>query len=224
MPACAPTGVTPNPTPPPRMPVSPLPNLRRSLSGLLRLALSLGVLALVLLAPSQALAKARGYGCRRAAGTHIKRRGHSCATSRRSAQANRARHAAGHHGARPAGKSPGREPKRPRSSLPPVTWAAVAAGCEDGSAPVQVEAEVYECADGSEPSCEDGSQLTASANGATLLCAADPSASEGSDEVECQGILTLPEGAEGSSSPSDDATPFCSSASEGPEPGGEADE
>src|SRR5207244_7601602 len=60
--ACTPTGVTPNPTPPPRMPVSPLPNLRRSLSGLLRLALSLGVLALVLLAPSQPLATARGPG------------------------------------------------------------------------------------------------------------------------------------------------------------------
>jgi hypothetical protein len=90
-----------------------------------------------------------------------------------------------------------------------------AASCEDGSEPVQVEPEVFECGDGSEPGCDDGSELTISSDGSKLVCTAVTGAGDGSVETECFSSTTPGEDGE-DPSPAEDAPAACT-APEAPE-------
>ncbi|HEV3283654.1 MAG TPA: hypothetical protein VG010_05585, partial [Solirubrobacteraceae bacterium] len=117
------------------------------------LALALALQAMLLAPP--ALGHARAASCHRA--THLKRSRHACGARPR----GRSRTA---HGAPAAGQH--------GSTLPPTTpahthavtgssgasgRARVAAGCEDGSQATQTRQGSLSCADGSEPTCADGS-------------------------------------------------------------------
>jgi hypothetical protein len=70
-----------------------------------------------------------------------------------------------------------------------VTAREPAASCEDASAPLQVGDETFECQDGSEPSCADGSSYTISADGSTLLCGASLPIDSGA-EAQCETAFT----------------------------------
>ncbi len=151
----------------------------RQLAPVAMLLVVVGVLAAMLLGPSQTLAQTRKPGCTTSSaqtrGRHASRQctRSSCKTSVKT----QAHHAAKHHGKHaPAAKPYKRTPK---ASPPP------AAKCEDGSAPVPAQEGGFSCADGSEPACEDGATPTPSASGKSLLCPVPSEPEPGSSEVEC---------------------------------------
>jgi hypothetical protein len=192
---------------PPTRPLPAIPLIHRPLrrsAAALGLAVALAALLLGATAP-QAPARAHSAGCRHSTGSHHRHRG-TCARSRHKSKKGRAGHHAKHavHPAKraghPAGGNHGAGVRiKPRA----VAGAGVAAtvlarqvpaSCEDGSAPVRVEDEVFECADGSEPHCEAGSSLALSPDGSSLLCSPDPLG--GSGEASCEDGSSPPCGPE----------------------------
>lgn len=116
-------------------------------------------------APGRALARSHGSSCRHPASRHSHRRSCVARTHKRGGQAHRSakrRHAArsrSRTGARKGGEQAGEGfAGQPRAS------------CEDGSEPVRVGDETFECTDGSEPRCEAGSTLALAADGSGLVC------------------------------------------------------
>jgi len=139
----------------------------------LTLTATLSVLGTALLGPAQTLAQTRRAAC--STGAHAKSRhagAHACAQSSHKLKAGK------RHGKHSSTK------KTSRTGSPGSQ--AVAALCQDGSAPVRGGDGSFSCADGSEPTCEDGATPTSTRNGKSLLC---PAASEGepaSVETECE--------------------------------------
>jgi hypothetical protein len=180
------------PTPLPARPVIDLPF--RRLVALLTLGASLALLALSLAAAPQALARAHSSGCRPSSATHGGRHQGRCATAPRRSKSHAPRHHtkrkhAGHSGAKPTSVKRARAKVRLRASAtlaPQALSSPVPANCADGSAPLRIEAEVFECEDGSEPRCEAGSTMTLSSDGSTLLCSATLPTAPGSAEGECE--------------------------------------
>jgi hypothetical protein len=87
------------------------------------------------------------------------------------------------------------------------------ARCEDGSAPALVGDETFECQDGSEPSCEDGSSYMVSSDGSTLLCGASLPSESGTEE-HCEvgstaGCGSTPGGCTAAEQPESDGSSSC---------------
>jgi hypothetical protein len=145
------------------------PHTRSTLA--LTLALSLGVLVAALLGPAQTLAQTRKVGCpTSAARAKAKREGHTCLPSSRKDKVKR-------HGKHRLEKS---------SKTGSTGSTAVAAVCEDASAPVRGPSGGFSCADGSEPTCEDGATPTASHNGKSLICLLAAESEPSTAEAECE--------------------------------------
>jgi hypothetical protein len=178
-------------------PAIPLP--RRRPAPALAFAVSLAVLAVALVAPSQVLARAHKASCRPLS-THLRHHASGCAKAGHRAKAH-TRQGAKRHRAAPAvstSKATVRTSLRTRvSGTAPAGAPLVPATCEDGGAPQRVGDEIFECEDGSEPRCETGSSLTLSSDGATLLCA--------------PGAQTVPSSGEGTCEPA--SSPGCGSPS-----------
>jgi hypothetical protein len=194
------------------LPISSRPHL--PLAAALALALSLAVLV-VLLAPARTLALGHTSACPRASSAQTGRRARACAKPVQPAKTH-ARHATrrhgtvrhavkrhtSRHGARPAVTHPKTNSKV--SSAAALTQ--VAAICEDGSEPA-LAGEDFACADGSEPGCEDGSELSLSSDGAALTCPVAPEDGSGSSgepesvEQSCEEV-TIPETASSTAGPS----------------------
>jgi hypothetical protein len=170
---------------------------RTLLAGLV-LALSVSVPALGLAAATPALAKAHRSACRPSSSAHGKSHRRACAKSPHKAKVH-ARHGSRRHGAQPAvTKAKTEAPtKRGGTKVGSRTSSPEPASCEDGGSPVERQDEVFECEDGSEPGCDDGSEMTVSSDGSTLLCSGTPPA-DGAGEAECE-AGTVP--SEGSASP-----------------------
>jgi hypothetical protein len=164
----------------------PLP--RRRPAPALAFAVSLAVLAVALVAPSQGLARAHKASCRLVS-PHLKHHPSGCAKAGHRAKGHK-RQATKHHLAAPAvstSKASVRASLRTRvSGTAPAGAPLVPATCEDGSAPQRVGDEIFECEDGSEPHCESGSSLTLSSGGATLLCASGSQTVPSSGEGTCE--------------------------------------
>lgn len=166
----------------------PLRHPARPLSRLAVLAVLGAVLSSLLLAgasasaPARALPRAHGTACAvtRVHGAH--HRG-SCAGTRRTSRTH-TRHASAGHGKR-------RHTRHTARATRPARASEVPAACEDGSAPASVTDGSFACMDGSEPTCEDGSQPVRSAAAATLVC---PPSSDGesfeASEGECEEACT----------------------------------
>jgi hypothetical protein len=164
------------------------PLLRRRPAPALAFAVSLAVLALALVAPSQGLARAHKASCRLVS-THLKHHASGCTKAGHRAKGH-GRRAAKRHLAAPAvttSKASVRASLRTRvSGTAPAGAPLVPATCEDGSAPQRVGDEIFECEDGSEPRCDTGSSLTLSSDGATLLCAPGSQTVPSSGEGTCE--------------------------------------
>jgi hypothetical protein len=175
----------------------------------LAFAVSLAVLAVALVAPSQGLARAHKASCRPTS-THLKHHASGCAKAGHRAKGHGSQGAKRHLAAPgvTTSKASVRASLRIRASgTAPAGAPLVPATCEDGSAPQRVGDEIFECEDGSEPRCEAGSNLTLSSDGATLLCA--------------PGSQTVPSSGEGTCEPA--SSPGCGSppVEDGGEPAGE---
>jgi hypothetical protein len=149
------------------------------------LALSLCVLAAMLLGPSQTLAQTRKPSCSTsAAHARSKRAARTCSEpSHKATGRTQARHA----GKRHAKRTPiGRTRKRGSQASPPPP-----AVCEDGSTPARGQEGTFSCPDGSEPACQDGATPTPSHNGKSLVCPVAGEHERGSSEAECEesGVL-----------------------------------
>ncbi len=160
------------------------------------LLIVMGVLAAMLLGPSQTLAQTRKPSCTtssaRTGGRHTSRK---CTQSpRKTGGKTQARHAAKRHSKHAtAGKTHKRAPSAP----------APAAKCEDASAPVRAGDGSFSCADGSEPACEDGATPTPSGNGKSLVCPISNESEPSSVEAECEEASALDCG--GASGPGEQA-------------------
>jgi cobalamin biosynthesis protein CobT len=143
--------------------------LTRRLTLVLTLLLSLGVLVMALIGPAETLAQTRKLSCpTTAARVKAKRAGRTCTQSHKSKTKRHAKH-------------------KKKASKAPAKTTAVAAICEDGSAPTRGASGEFACTDGSEPICEDGATPTASHNGKSLLCpVAGESEESSAAEAECE--------------------------------------
>jgi hypothetical protein len=163
----------------------PLP--RRRPAPALAFAVSLAVLAVALMAPSQGMARAHKASCRPPS-AHLSHHASGCAKAGHRAKGHK-RQPVKHHLAAPAvstSKATVRTSLRTLvSGKAPSGAPLVPATCEDGSAPQRVGDEIFECEDGSEPRCESGSSLTLSSDGATLLCAPGAQTVPSSGEGTC---------------------------------------
>ncbi len=164
----------------------------RRLALAITLALTLGVFLVALLGPAQTLAQTHKPACPTSA--HAKKRGARACTQPSHKVKAQARHAAKHH----AKRTPKTSSKKTSKTSAPAA-AAVAAECEDGSAPVRAEGS-FSCADGSEPQCEDGATPTPSHNGRSLVCpvAAEDEANAGEAECEEEALGCTPGSSSGS--------------------------
>jgi hypothetical protein len=140
------------------------------------LALSLSVIAMALFGASQTLAQTHKAACSTAA--HAKKRSAHACTQPSHKVKTEARHAAKRHTKHTS--------KKTGKAGTPVSQAAVAAQCEDGSAPVRAGDGSFSCADGSEPECESGATPTPSRSGKSLLCPAPAESEAVSSESECE--------------------------------------
>ena len=220
--------MTDGPDAPPRdpLPASHLPRPRRTLLAGLALALFSSVLALGLAASTPALAKkAHRSTCPHSATARAKHHGHACAKSPNKTKAKvHARHAGKRHGAQPVVTKAKTEAATKKTSTAgtPQASSPEPASCEDGSAPLHPQDEVYECEDGSEPGCDDGSEMTVSSDGSTLMCSGARQ-DGGAGEAECE-AGTVP--SEGSATPGRRraSTLVCSAGSDPTEPTAEAED
>jgi hypothetical protein len=184
------------------MPDSPLPNIRR-LAAALALPVALAVLLLALAAPSRALARAHGSSCRHISTVHIKRHPSGCAKPRHTAKGHAHRSARRHAAAPAVSTSKGGTHMRTKvTGRSPAGASRLPARCEDGSAPLLVGDEMFECEDGSEPGCQAGSSVTISSEGSALVCATGPEGASIASEAGC----------EPASSPACSAGPLCTGA------------
>ncbi|HEY4427360.1 MAG TPA: hypothetical protein VGN08_04080 [Solirubrobacteraceae bacterium] len=183
---------------------------RRRLTVVPALTACLAALAFLLGVPAQAQARVHAHGstkraqsstCRHPSAARRARAHHACvrASHRSKAPAHHSKKHP-HSAVRHAKPSTGAKPAGATSSAN-----GEAARCEDGSAPLRVGSEVFECQDGSEPRCEAGSALTISDDGSTLLCAAVMPTAPGGEEGGC---------AEGSACAPEAPGPDCAEASE----------
>lgn len=140
------------------------------------LAVSLSVFALALFGPAQTLAQTHKPACSTAA--HAKKRSAHACTQPSHKVKTEARHAAKRHTKHTS--------KKTGKAGTPASQAAVAAQCEDGSAPVRAGDGSFSCADGSEPECESGATPTPSRNGKSLLCPTPAESEAVSSEAECE--------------------------------------
>jgi hypothetical protein len=148
----------------------------RRLAPISMLALSLCVLAAMLLGASQTLAQTRKPSCSTSSShPRSKRTAHSCTEP--------SHKAAGRTPARRSGRHRAKHPTRKRGSQASPPPPAV---CEDGSAPTRGQEGSFSCADGSEPMCEDGATPTPSHNGKSLVCPVPGEQEPGSSETECE--------------------------------------
>ncbi len=141
------------------------PHARR-LTLAVSIALLLGTLLMALLGPAQTLAQTR-KACSGAA-AHTRKGKHTARTCATHKSKVKSKHKRGTKSTR-------------RSS----TAAAIAASCEDGSAPILSDGS-FSCEDGSEPQCVDGATPKASRNGKLLLCPVATEGGSGSGEAECE--------------------------------------
>jgi hypothetical protein len=216
---------------------SPLSNIRRLLATL-ALPVGLAVLLLAMAAPARALARAHRSSCRHTSTARVKRHASGCAKPRHAAKGH-AHRSARRHAATPAvSTSKGRTHVRTKATGPsPGGASRLPARCEDGSAPLLVGDEMFECEDGSEPRCEAGSSLTISSDGSALVCATGADGASVAGEAACEpasspacgsGPLCTGAGEEGqgaTSSPpacEDAGEPSCEDASSTAQPGSEA--
>ncbi len=141
------------------------------------LAVSLSAIVAALLGPAQTLAQTHRPACQSSAHAR-KRTAHTCTQPSHKVKAQ-ARHAAKRHAKRTVRK----KSKGGAHAAP-----AVAAQCEDGSAPVRAADGSFSCDDGSEPGCEGGATPASSRNGKSLLCpvAAEGEAGASETEAECE--------------------------------------
>jgi hypothetical protein len=151
----------------------------RRLAPISTLALSLCVLAAMLLGASQTLAQTRKPSCSTSSSPARDRRStRSCAEpSHRTAGRTQSRRS----GKRHAKRTPAGGTRKRSSQIPPP-----AAVCEDGSAPARDQEGSFSCADGSEPICEDGATPTLSHKGKSLVCPVPDEPEPGSSETECE--------------------------------------
>jgi hypothetical protein len=140
------------------------------------LAVSLSVFTLALFGPAQTLAQTRKPACSTSA--HAKKHGaHACAPPSHKVKAD-TRHAGKHHTKHTT--------KKTGKAGTPASQAAVAAQCEDGSAPVRASDGSFSCDDGSEPECESGATPTPSRSGKSLLCPVAAESESVTSEAECE--------------------------------------
>jgi hypothetical protein len=204
---------------------SHLPRSRRTLPAGLALALSLSVLGLGLASSTPALAKAHRSACPHSATARVKHHGHACAKSPHKTKAKtkvHSRHGSRRHGAQPAVTKATTEATTKKAGTTDASQASPLepAGCEDGSSPLRPQDEVYECEDGSEPGCDDGSQMTVSSDGSTLLCTGTPQ----SDEAECEAGTSPSVGSATPAGRRPSSTLVCTTSSEASDPTEEAED
>jgi hypothetical protein len=138
----------------------------------LTIVLSLGVLVAALLGPAQTLAQTRKISCPSAATrAKAKHEGRACTQSSSKGKGNAKRR--GKHGLK-------------KTKAGSTGSAALAAVCEDGSAPTRGTGSEFSCTDGSEPTCEDGTTPMASRNGKSLICPAAGESESSTAEAECE--------------------------------------
>ncbi len=136
------------------------------------LALSLSVIAMALFGAAQTLAQTHKAACSTSA--HAKKHSaHACTQPSHKVKAHTKRHTK-------------HAPKKTAKKNPPASQAAVAAQCEDGSAPVRASDGSFSCDDGSEPECESGATPAPSRNGKSLLCPVPAESEAASSEAECE--------------------------------------
>jgi hypothetical protein len=214
------------------VPANLLPRTRpgRALKAGLALALSLSMLALGLAASTPALAKAKAHrgACPHSARAHARHHGHACAKSPHKAKAKakvHARNGAKRHGTQPAVTKATTEAATKKAGATATSQASSSepASCEDGSSPLHPQDEVYECEDGSEPGCEDSSEMSVSSDGSTLLCSSPPKAG-GAGEAECEAGTVRSEGPTTPVGRRRAPTLVCSTSSEATDPTAEAED
>jgi hypothetical protein len=143
----------------------------RRLARTLALLVSIGALLAALAGASQTLAQTRGkVACLTSTG-HAKTSRHSHVCSARPHKRHRM-HKRGSLKRRTAGK--GRR-----------SHGAVAARCENGSAPTLSGEGSFSCEDGSQPECENGATPTPGAH-QTLLCPVVGEQETGAEEPDCE--------------------------------------
>ena len=147
----------------------------RLLAIAVTLLLALGVFLAALLGPAETLAQTHKPTCQSSA--HARKRSARACTQPSHKVRAQTRRAPKHH--------PKRKSKKTSKSGTPTVH-AVAAQCEDGSAPVQSAEGSFSCGDGSEPQCENGASPTPSHNGKSLLCPVSTEAEAGAGETECE--------------------------------------
>jgi hypothetical protein len=216
------------------VPANLLPRTRpgRALQAGLALALSLSMLALGLATSTPALAKAKAHrgACPHSAGAHARHHGHACAKSPHKAKAKakakvHARNGGKRHGAQPAVTKATTQAATKKTGATATSQASSPepASCEDGSSPLHPQDEVYECEDGSEPGCEDSSEMSVSSDGSTLLCSSPPKAG-GAGEAECEAGTVRSEGPTTPVGRRRAPTLVCSTSSEATDPTAEVED
>jgi hypothetical protein len=187
------------------------------------------VVVLLALSP-QTMAQGSKAICRSSSTAHPKRGAHVCVNSGRKRKAHarpkakaRGHHAKGkahvrlkakakgHHAKHAVGK---KKSKKTVNAPPPTVTIETAAACEDGTAPIQAGDGSFSCGDGSEPTCDDGLNLTFNSDGSTPLCGGGSNGPAGENEPVCEdGTAPVLDG-DSSISCADGSDPTCADGAE----------